>query len=133
MNNIFNQPLNRQNPENNQTFYYPEDLKFDAKTQSFYKADFSDNESNISHQQQKNAPNPSIQHPDSPFSNLFNDKNDMLTSFLTGNLFGSNIPKNEFLSQALNFFSTQKTKPKEVEKQIKTIKCADISEVFEDI
>ena len=130
MNNIFNQPLNQPNPENNQPFYYPEDLKFDAKTQSFSKADFSNNDSNISRQQQENI---SIQHSYSPFSNLFNNKNDILTSLLAGNFLGSNVPQNEFLSQALNFLGTQKTKLKEVEKQAKTIKSDDISEVFEDI
>lgn len=133
MNNIFNQPLNQPNPENNQPFYYPEDLKFDAKTQSFSKADFSNNDSNISRQQQENISNFSIQHSYSPFPNLFNNKNDILTSLLAGNLLGSNVPQNEFLSQALNFLGTQKTKLKEGEKQAKTIKSDDISEVFEDI
>ncbi len=133
MNNIFNQPLNQPNPENNQPFYYPEDLKFDAKTQSFSKADFSNNDSNISRQQQENISNSSIQHSYSPFSNLFNNKNDILTSLLAGNFLGSNVPQNEFLSQALNFLGTQKTKLKEGEKQAKTIKSDDISEVFEDI
>ncbi len=133
MNNIFNQPLNQPNPENNQPFYYPKDLKFDAKTQSFSKANFSNNDSNISRQQQENISNSSIQHSDSPFSNLFNNKNDMLTSLLAGNFLSSNAPKNEFLSQALNLLNTQKAKPKEGEKQAKTIKSDDISEIFEDI
>ena len=130
MNKIFNQhdsPIE-------QTFYYPEDLVFDTKTQSFLKStsqqhDFDKPNTNEKTQASNMSPNTTFA---TPFSALLNGKNDMLTSLLAGNLFGTNSPKNEYLSQALNLLNSQKTKSKDSEASSLTINNEDVSQSFEE-
>ncbi len=120
--------------ENNNFSYYPEDLNFNVETQSFEQ----------SSQKQSSSSQPQQQSPfQNMFGNLFNgspealssllngNNNNILTTLLTGGMFGNSGQNNNAMSQVLNILNSQKKTKSSIDDKIE--KVIDYNDTIEEL